>query len=528
MPDAPDSLPDSSDSTKGAKLAESAQSAKSAQSAQSPPPSAPGGRARWIALLVAGAFFMENLDGTVIATALPQMAQSFGRQPVDLNIGMSAYLLTLAVLIPISGWVADRFGARTIFSAATALFTFASVMCGLSNSLDMFIAMRILQGVGGAMMVPVGRLVVLNNTPKAALMSAIATITWPGLVAPILGPPLGGAITSYASWRWIFYLNLPLGIVAFAVALWLIPNRRTEQTRRFDWLGFVASGGGLLSLMYGIELVGRQTVVWAEAAACMGLGLLLIAGAARHFHRSAAPMIDLASLKVPTFAVTIWGGSLFRIAIGAVPFLLPLMFQLGFGLDAFHAGLLVLAVFAGNLAMKPGTSAILKRFGFKRVLIVNGLANALTLLACAALSPDTPVAVILIVLFVGGLCRSMQFTALNTIAFADVPQPHMSGANTLFSTAMQLSMGMGIAVGAVALRASGALDAWMHGRTNAALHGMHGTGIDATLPGAAHVPLIDFHLAFLLISLLAFAAVIDCLKLKPEAGQHVAAPSRRR
>ena len=460
-------------------------------------------RALWTALLIAGTFFMENLDGTVIATALPQMAQSFGKAPVDLNIGMSAYLITLAVFIPISGWIADRFGARKVFASAVAVFTLASVFCGLAQSLSGFVAMRILQGIGGAMMVPVGRLVVLNTTQKDKLISAIATLTWPALVAPVLGPPLGGFITDHASWRWIFWLNLPLGVIALGFTFVLIPSTRPQQRTPFDLPGFVAGGTGLASLMYALELISRPDAGLLQIASFLIVGATLLAFAVTHFRRTAHPMIDLHGLRLPTFAVTVWGGSLFRMAIGAVPFLLPLMFQLGFGLDAFHAGLLTLAVFAGNLAMKPATTPILRRWGFKRVMIVNGLINAVALFACATFTAQTHAAWIVIVLFIGGMCRSMQFTALNTIAFADVEPARMSGANTLFSTVMQLTMGMGIAAGAIAVRAG----QWLGER--------FGT----------QVPAAEFRIAFLLIGLLALGAIIDCLRLAPDAGENV---SRRR
>lgn len=462
---------------------------------------ATGSRPLLIALLVAGAFFMENLDGTVIATALPQMAISFGARPVDLNIGMSAYLLTLGVFIPISGWISDRFGARLVFTTAVVIFTLASVLCGFANGVGSFVAMRILQGIGGAMMVPVGRLVVLNNTPKEKLISAIATITWPALVAPVLGPPLGGFITDHASWRWIFFLNLPLGILAFAFALILIPETKSTVRPPFDWIGFVLSGIGLASLMYGLELVGRPDPVWLEASAYVIAGLALLTVALFHFLRTEHPLIDLSGMKLPTFAITISGGSLFRTAIGAVPFLVPLMFQVGFGLSAFHAGMLTLAIFAGNLAMKPATTPILRRFGFKPVLVVNGILNAVFITACALFSPDTPFWFIVPVLFIGGMCRSMHFTALNTIAFADIPPQQMTGANTLFSTVFQLTMGMGIAVGAIGIRI--------------------GQAISAPL-GVSGIVAIEFRLAFVLLGIIALFAVVDCLSLDRRAGDNVA------
>src|SRR5208283_2439569 len=302
-----------------------------------------------IALLVAGAFFMENLDGTVIATAMPQMARSFGASPVDLNIGMTAYLLALAVFIPIS------------------------------------------------------------------------------VAAPILGPPVGGFITTYASWRWIFFLNVPLGLSGVVLAHWLIPNSRSNQKSPFDWIGFTLTSAACVSLMYGLDLIGRHESNWLTSGLLLVCSLAIGVSAVWQVRRHPHPLIDLSSLRVPTFAVTIWGGSLFRIAIGATPFLLPLMFQTGLGMNAFTSGLLVLAVFAGNLLMKPATTPALRRFGFRTVLIANSLLSAVTIFACALFSSSTPKAIIVAVLFAGGLFRSMQFTSLNTVGFADIQQSQLSG-----------------------------------------------------------------------------------------------------
>jgi len=458
-------------------------------------------RAMWLALLVAGAFFMENLDGTVLTTALPAMAVSFGVRPVDLSIGVSAYLLTLGVFIPISGWAAERFGARRVFCAAVAVFTAASALCGLANRLPEFVLFRVLQGIGGAMMVPVGRLVVLQSTPKERLLGALATLTWPALAAPVLGPPVGGFITTHASWRWIFYLNLPLGLVALVLAWRLVPEGRGTQRRPFDWLGFALLGPALLCLMGGIELGVRPDVPTVPALAAVVLGLVLLALGVRHLRRAQHPMFGLAALKVPTFAVAIWGGSLFRMSVGAVPFLLPLMFQIGFGYDAFHAGLLMMIVFAGNLSMKVGSTWILRRFGFKRVLLVNGTFNAAALLACAFITPATPTALVAVVLFFGGLVRSMQFSGLNTLAYADVPAGEMASANTLFSTGFQLAMGLGVALGAV---------------------GVH---LGQSLVGAAgwgDVPALGFRLAFVVVSAVAALGLLDVWRLAPTAGEQLA------
>ncbi|MDU5730188.1 MAG: MDR family MFS transporter [Citrobacter freundii] len=407
------------------------------------------------ALLVAGAFFMEFIDGTVIATALPDMAKSFAVQAVDLNIGISAYLITLAVLIPASGWIADRFGARKVFTLALAIFTLASVLCGLSESLESFVAMRILQGVGGALMVPVGRLAVLRTTPKHQLITAIATLTWPALVAPIIGPPLGGFITSYANWRWIFFINVPLGILAIALALRFIPD----------------------TFLFALH----------------------------HFRRAAWPMIRLDAMNVPTFRVTMYGGSLFRASISAVPFLLPLMFQVGFGMNAFHAGSLVLAVFVGNLTIKPATTPLIRWLGFKKLLLINGALNVLALLACALITPQTPVWVILLVLYLGGVFRSIQFTGVSTLAFADVPAAQMSYANTLFSTATQLAVGLGISLAAIGIRI--------------------GDVVSERL-ALGNIPGISFRLAFVAIAIICLVGMVDTLRLTRDAGSAVSNKNR--
>ena len=456
-------------------------------------------RASLVALLVAGAFFMENLDGTVIATALPQMALSFGSNPVDLNMGMTAYMLTLAVFIPVSGWIADRLGARTVFSSAIGVFTLASILCGFSAGLWQFTAARILQGIGGAMMVPVGRLVVLRITEKKDLLRAISYITWPGLAAPVLGPPLGGFITTYSSWRWIFYLNVPLGVAALALALWWIRDEPDRETRPFDWLGFALAGTSCIAFMYGLELLGRRDAQWPAVGAFMGYSLLAGWWAVHHMRRAEHPLIDFACLRLQTFAVAMWGGSLFRVAIMASPFLLPLMFQVAFGLNAFQSGLLVLSMFAGNFAMKSATTPVLRKFGFRAVLVANGMISAALVAACGFLVPQTPKLAVMTVLFLHGLSRSMQFTALNTIAIVDVPKPLLSSATSFAAVVQQMGIGMGVAVGAVALRAA----AFLRGE------------------GGAIPSLMDFHVALWAMGAMSLLAVIDCFGLDPRAGAEV-------
>jgi EmrB/QacA subfamily drug resistance transporter len=445
--------------------------------------------------------FMEQLDGTVIATSLPQMAASFGEAAVDLNVGLSAYLLTLAVFIPASGWIADRFGARTVFACAIVTFTLSSVLCGSSSALWPFIGARVLQGVGGAMMVPVGRLIVLRNAEKQHLMAAIAYLTWPGLAAPILGPPLGGAITAYASWRWIFFLNVPLGIIGFALALLLIPNARGEGRGPFDWLGFALTGCAGFGVIYSLEAIGRGRTNGVVAALLLSGSLAIALAAVWHASRATHPLLDLAPFRITTFRIAVRGGTLFRAAITALPFLLPLLFQVGFGLDPFASGLLLLAVFAGNLGMKPATGLVLNRVGFKTTLVVYACIGIATIFGCALLTAQTPIAVVVALLFVSGLARSMQFTTLSTLAFADLQKSRMSGANTLFSMMQQMATGLGVAFGAIALRFATMLHADVQAVTTR-----------------------DFHVAFAVVGGLALVALVDFCLLPAKAAEALRRP----
>lgn len=467
-------------------------------------------RIHWLPYIVAATFFMEYLDTTVIATALPQMARSFGVGPNALSLGMTAYMLALAIFIPISGWVADRYGSRTVFAAAIVGFTLSSVLCGMSNSVLQFTAARVLQGIGGAMMVPVGRLVVVRITDKSRLMQAIATITWPGIVAPVVGPPIGGFITTYASWRWIFLLNVPFGLAALAAVVALVPNLRGSQRKPLDLIGLLLSGTSLTAILYGAELASQPATDPWVAAGCVGAGVALGALALRYAARQRHPLIDFTTLRIPTFSVTVVTGSITRIGIGAIPYLMPLLFQIGFGLSAFKSGLLLLASALGNLSMKALTTAILQRFGFRRVCIVDVVVAAASIVACGMLTPHSPLAWVLVVIFVYGLARSMQFSTLATLAYADVDAERMSAASTLWSAAAQMTIGLGIAFGAVALRVAAALN--------------QEDGVHSGL----HFSLADFRLAFLFAGLLTLASLAGYLRMAHDAGQSVGGGSRRR
>jgi MFS family permease len=410
---------------------------------------------------------------------------------------MTAYLITLAVFIPISGWVADRFGSRSVFASAIGVFTFASMLCGISHTLTQFTLMRILQGIGGAMMVPVGRLIVLRNTPKDQLTQAIAYITWPGLTALVLGPPLGGFITTYANWHWIFFLNLPLGIAALLLTLLWVENVRAGETHPFDWLTFVLAGFASTGIVFAMEKLGRGGSHWTYPGITLGLSLLSGALAIVVARRKPeTSLIDLESMRLKTYSLSVYGASAFRIAVSVLPFLLPLMFQIAFGLNAFRSGLYLLALFGGDLSMKAFVIQLLRRFGFRRILVVNGVITAGSMGLCAMLGPTTPVPILLAVLFFHGACRSMEFTCMTTLAYTEIPSEKMSRANGFLSAVMQLSMGVGVAVGAITLRLVA-----------------HAQGHSAAFP-----QLRDFHLAILLMAVLSLAPVFDSLGLPADAG----------
>lgn len=454
-------------------------------------------RAKLLPLIVACALFMENTDSTVIATSLPVIAQSLGEDPIALKLALTSYLVSLAVFIPISGWMADRYGARTIFRAALGVFMVGSVLCALSNSLGAFVGARFIQGMGGAMMVPVGRLVILRSVQKSELVSALAYLTVPALVGPVVGPPLGGFITTYFDWRWIFFINIPIGLIGIVLASLFFEDVREEDVAPLDIRGFVLSSFGFASLMLGLATGGRHLVPEAVSYACVAAGIAALAGYWFHSRRVAHPVLNLALLKIPTYRIGVIGGSIFRTGIGAVPFLLPLMLQLGFGLDALQSGLITFVSAAGALLMKTLAKTILARFGFRRVLTVNAVVGAAFLAASGLFTPLTPHWLMLCVLLVGGCFRSLQFTGINALSYADVSNKEMSSATSLSSVAQQLSLSIGVTIGAFALETA---------------HAVHG--------GAA-LGAGDFWPAFALVGLISASSVFWMMRLSPDAGAEV-------
>jgi EmrB/QacA subfamily drug resistance transporter len=450
-----------------------------------------------IPLIVACALFMENLDATVLSTSLPAIATSLGEDPLHLSLAITAYLFSLAVFIPISGWVADRFGARRVFRAAIVVFVLGSVLCGLSQSLPTFVGARLLQGMGGAMMVPVGRLVLVRSVAKADLVRAMAYLTVPALIGPTLGPPLGGFVTTYLDWRWIFWINVPIGILGFVLVSRFIPEVREEGTPPLDLKGFLISAVGLVGLVFGFETVGRGVIPGWASLGLLLLGAVFLLLYLRHARRTPHPVLDLALLRVPTFRASILGGFLFRIGVGAVPFLLPLMLQAGFGLTAFASGQVTFVASLGALGMKMAAGPILKRLGFRTVLVGNAVLSAALLGAMGLFRPDTPMALILLVLLVGGFFRSLQFTSINTLAYADIDRAAMSRATSFASMMQQLSLSVGVGAGALVLHLAVAAG-----------------GGGRLAPG-------DFLPAFLAVAAVSACSALVYLRLPPDAGAEV-------
>jgi EmrB/QacA subfamily drug resistance transporter len=402
--------------------------------------------------IIGACLMMQTLSATVIANALPTMAHSLHEDPVRLNTAITAYLLASAIVLPICGWAADRFGARRIFLFAIVAYALSNAACGFATDLTTLLLARMAEGAAGAMLGPVGRLVLLRSTPKHDLVQAMSVLTMPALLGPVLGPPIGGAIITYASWRWIFFLNLPIAALGVALVLMFIPNVKGEDPRPLDWPGLFLTGLGMAGVVYGFENLGRRAFpAWAVAGMLAG-GLICLAAFVRHARRAPHPIVDLGLLRVRTFSASVVGGAFMRMGMGATPFMLAMLLQVAFGLSALQAGLMTFASAAAALIMKTVAPPILRAFGFKRTLSVNAVIVALLFMAYALFRPQTPHWVIYAVLLTGGFFRSLQFTALNGLAYADLDSPRMSRASTMSTMFQQLSQSIGIGLAALLLR----------------------------------------------------------------------------
>lgn len=409
---------------------------------------------RIIPYIVGCALFMQMLDATVVATALPMMAQALGTDVVRMNTIITSYLLAVAVFVPISGWAADRFGARRVFIAAVLLFTLSSVACAVSQTLPQLIAARIVQGIAGAMMVPVGRIIMLRRVPKDELLGAMAVLSLPALLGPIIGPPVGGFFVTYMSWHWIFLMNVPVGILGIVLILKFIRIDVVNEKPPLDWFGFILSATALACLVISFESFGHSEFTPRELIVLLSTGIVTALWYIWHARHTAFPILDLSLLKTRSFAVSILGGNLCRFSLGSVPFMLAILLQLGFGLSPMTAGLVTFTSAVGALVIKPLAPAIIRRFGYRTVLMYNALLTGFFIAICAVFNAQTPLWVISLILAIGGLFRSLQFTAVNTLTYMDLSQNAMSRASSFAAMAQQLGISLGVACAAITLNIS--------------------------------------------------------------------------
>jgi EmrB/QacA subfamily drug resistance transporter len=425
---------------------------------------------RLVPIIVAVALFMDNMDSTVIATSLPAIAADIGTSPLTLKLAVTSYLLSLAVFIPMSGWTADRFGARTVFRAAIGVFVLGSIGCALSGSIAQFVLARIIQGMGGAMMTPVGRLVLVRTIDRRELVNAMAWVSIPAMIGPLMGPPLGGFITTYASWHWIFLINVPIGLIGIVLVTRYIENIRAEVPERFDFAGMALSGIAVAGLTFGLSVAGFEIVPWPIVVAILLTGAVAMGFYIAYARRAPAPILDFSLMRLPTFRASLIGGFMFRIGVGAMPFLLPLLLQVGFHLTPFRSGLITFTSTMGALFMKAAAPRMLKTFGFRNVLVWNAI--------------------------LGGL--SLQFTSVNALAYAEVPMARMSRATALAAVGQQVSLATGVAVGALAVE------------------------IVVRWNAQAAIAASDFPPGFLLVGLIAASSAAIFLLLPPNAGAEMA------
>ena len=451
---------------------------------------------RLVPLVLAVALFMEQLDSTVIATALPAIAADIGTSPVSLKLAFTTYLVALAIFIPISGWLADRLGAKRVFRLAIVVFALGSIACAFAGSLGAFVLARFLQGMGGSMMTPIARLLLVRGTPRNRLVPAMAWLTVPALIGPMAGPPLGGFLTTYLSWHWIFWLNVPIAAVGLILVGRYLPESPPRPPRPIDLPGFVLAALALAGLVFGLSVTSLPALPIEVGFATLAVGALGAAGYAAHARRAAYPLLDPAMLRYPLFRAAILGGSLFRVGIGAIPFLLPLMLQLGFGMTAFESGLVTFIAAVGALGAKFLAAPVLQAVGFRRVLAVGVLLSAALTASYGLFTPTTPAAAMMALLFLGGVLRSVTFTGVNALAFSDVEDADAGQATAINAVAQQVSLATGVAVGGAVLELAARL---------------HGGGL----------AIADFHAAFVAVAAVSSLGALVFLTLPRDAGAAV-------
>jgi EmrB/QacA subfamily drug resistance transporter len=458
---------------------------------------------RWLPWVVATALFMEQLDSTIVNTAIPAMAASLGVAPLSLKAVVTSYILSLAVGIPVSGWIADRYGTRRVFALAVAIFTLASVLCGLSVNVPMLVAMRILQGLGAAMMTPVGRLAIIRTFPKSELLVALNFVIIPALIGPLLGPTVGGLIVHWLSWREIFFVNIPMGVVALLIIYRHMPDYTGEALRPLDVVGLVLFGSGTALLSWLLEIFGEHSIDVTSAGVLFLLSMSLLAAYAWHARQLAYPLLRLSLFKVRTFRVSVVGGFVTRLGIGGMPLLLPLLYQLGLGMPAWESGLLMMPTAAAAMGMKFLSAWLLRRYGFRQILIVNTVMAGLTICLFSFVTPSTPLTMIVLLGLAQGFFNSLQFSSMNAMGYADIEPAESSMATSIASTFQQLSMSFGLACGSL-------IAAWYLG------------SLPQTEPVAVTTAL---HRTFLTVGGLTILSSLSFWTLRPDDGDNV---SRRK
>ncbi len=400
---------------------------------------------RLLPWLVAVAFFMESLDTTILNTAVPTIARELDVAPLSMKSVLSSYTLSLAVFIPISGWLADRFGTRRVFAAAVALFTLSSFLCGISTNIEMLVAFRLLQGVGGAMMMPVGRITMVRTFAKSELIRAMTFVAIPGLVGPMLGPLIGGTIVKYAHWSVLFFVNIPIGLVGLYLIYRQLPDYRGDRTRPLDVVGFVLFGAGIALLSHVLEVFGEHSLPGAQILGLLAIAILLLAFYGVRAMRVKYPLLHLALFRIRTFRASVVGGFITRIGIGGIPFLFPLLYQIGLGFSPVQSGLLMMPQAIAAMSLKLVMPGILARLGYRKVLISNTLILGAMILGFATIGPETPVWRIVLTVFIYGFFTSLQYSSMNTLVYADVSAEETSSASTISSTGQQMSISFGVA-----------------------------------------------------------------------------------